>query len=688
MVDKNSVLSQLQEGALFIKFNADGTRGERYFYLCPKLNAIRYTGSKKLLQNSEVEYLIKDCVEVRSGFKTDTWFKMLRNGKVREQQEGLSLSILHSRGRKSLDLLASDSETRNIWIEGIQYLLQDRNGESYRRITDKWVENLFGEADLNRNGLLCKREVHLLLERMNVRLCADDVEQYFEQTVLRKAKRREQLNVDEFINFYKLLTYRPELNHIIHKYNGTEDICNCNAYATISQLSHTFSYVDPSFKHNTLPRKIVNGPPAQCQASNYLTVEELREFMQDEQQEQYSVEQIQELIHKFDPSIEGKKCMEMGVDGLREMLLSDVNELMNPVHKHTVYQDMTRPLTEYWINASHNTYLCANQVLGESSAEMYVRALKHGCKSVELDVHDGQDGKPVVRHGYTLVKDIYLDEILILIREYAFFLSPFVFFKKYPLFLNIENHCSLRQQIIIAKLLYDTFGNSIYLGSNSKSTIWPSPEQLKGQIIIRVYFSIFDKCICSDLAKFIYCENVTFKGFGHSKGYNYNQSSSLSETRATSLIEDQPLDFIKYNQRLLTRVYPASFRQNSSNVNAIEFWNVGAHMVALNFQTNDLSMSLNQGKFSTNGRCGYVLKPDILRQGLNPLWHHNMNFTVCIPELCLIRFTVKDETELLGQYCIPFLSIQQGYRHIRLLNRYNEPTSGTLFVKVKIINTE
>ena len=41
--------------------------------------------------------------------------------------------------------------------------------------------------------------------------------------------------------------------------------------------------------------------------------------------------------------------------GLREMLLSDENQLMKPEHRDTVYQDMTKPLTCYWINSSHNT---------------------------------------------------------------------------------------------------------------------------------------------------------------------------------------------------------------------------------------------------------------------------------------------------------------------------------------------
>lgn len=36
------------------------------------------------------------------------------------------------------------------------------------------------------------------------------------------------------------------------------------------------------------------------------------------------------------------------------------------------------------------------------------------------------------------------------------------------------------------------------------------------------------------------------------------------------------------------------------------FWNAGCQMVALNFQTPDLAMQLNQGKFEYNGNCGYV----------------------------------------------------------------------------------
>jgi len=44
------------------------------------------------------------------------------------------------------------------------------------------------------------------------------------------------------------------------------------------------------------------------------------------------------------------------------------------------------------------------------------------------------------------------------------------------------------------------------------------------------------------------------------------------------------------------------------------FWNAGCQMVALNFQTPDVCMQLNQGKFEYNAQCGYLLKPDFMRR--------------------------------------------------------------------------
>lgn len=44
----------------------------------------------------------------------------------------------------------------------------------------------------------------------------------------------------------------------------------------------------------------------------------------------------------------------------------------------------------------------------------------------------------------------------------------------------------------------------------------------------------------------------------------------------------------------------------------MDYWVFGFQIVALNFQTKDTAMDLNEALFADNGGCGYVLKPNIL----------------------------------------------------------------------------
>lgn len=69
-------------------------------------------------------------------------------------------------------------------------------------------------------------------------------------------------------------------------------------------------------------------------------------------------------------------------------------------------------------------------------------------------------------------------------------------------------------------------------------------------------------------------------------------------------------EVIKFNSTNLMRVYPKGTRINSYNLNPVIFWNLGAHVCALNWQTFDASMQLNEALFA--GSDGYVLKPSYL----------------------------------------------------------------------------
>ncbi|CAF2531098.1 unnamed protein product [Rotaria sp. Silwood2] len=357
-------------------------------------------------------------------------------------------------------------------------------------------------------------------------------------------------------------------------------------------------------------------------------------------------------------------------------MLSQDFELMKPWCALQPYQDMTRPLTNYFISTSHNTYLFNSQVMGDSNREAYNRVLRAGCRAVELDCYDGENGQPIVKHAYTL---------------------------------------------IVQKRLGDLF---------------------------------------------VYLQNVPFREYEYAKAnYVCYHSPNVAENHFGRAVRDEPACVVQQTAKTLCRLYPSGIRQDSSNPDPILPWNFGVQMVALNFQKYDKIMALCHGKFSDNGGCGYVLKPNYLidasrakfnpfdhqtkpsdfsenvfeqpqtliitimsaqflprssskandvpdpyvevsthgipcdqqaqrtcvvhNNGLNPIWKETFRFHIDFPQICLVLFTVYDHDVLskndrLAYFCLPMKTMQTGFRHMRLRSKDNGLTDSTLFVHVEI----
>nr|XP_057913827.1 1-phosphatidylinositol 4,5-bisphosphate phosphodiesterase beta-1 isoform X2 [Doryrhamphus excisus] len=447
----------------------------------------------------------------------------------------------------------------------------------------------------------------------------------------------------------------------------------------------------------------------------YLTVEQMTEFINNKQRDPrlneilyppLKPEQVQLLVDKYEPSATLAQNGHISVEGFARYLNGEENSIIPP-EKLDQSEDMTFPLSHYFINSSHNTYLTAGQLAGNSSVEMYKQVLLSGCRCIELDCWKGRttEEEPVITHGFTMTTEVSFKEVIEAIAECAFKTSPF------PIILSFENHVdSPKQQAKMAEYCRSIFGDALLTEPLEKYPLesgvpLPSPMELMGKILVKnkkkhhKASSTKKKLAeqvsntCSDSSSMcepsspsagstkedmtdssqpaegaelslrpqgrksigeveaesedededdddckkgsmdegtagseafateemsnlvIYIQPVKFNSFEASKKISRSyQMSSFVETKALEQLTKSPVEFVEYNKLQLSRIYPKGTRVDSSNYNPQLFWNAGCQLVALNFQTIDLSMQLNLGMYEYNGKSGFRLKPEFMRR--------------------------------------------------------------------------
>lgn len=92
--------------------------------------------------------------------------------------------------------------------------------------------------------------------------------------------------------------------------------------------------------------------------------------------------ELSTLFTKYSTNHDDATTSCMTVESFNTFLLSPDNCAFSDQHS-TTWHDMTRPLSEYYVSSSHNTYLVGHQLVGDSTIEGYIRALLHSCRSVE-----------------------------------------------------------------------------------------------------------------------------------------------------------------------------------------------------------------------------------------------------------------------------------------------------------------
>uniref|UniRef100_A0A672QEW2 Phosphoinositide phospholipase C n=1 Tax=Sinocyclocheilus grahami TaxID=75366 RepID=A0A672QEW2_SINGR len=389
----------------------------------------------------------------------------------------------------------------------------------------------------------------------------------------------------------------------------------------------------------------------------FLSLDQLMDFINRKQRDSRLNEvlypplkrdQVHQLMERYETNASQLERDQISLMGFAKYLGGEENSVVPP-ERLDLIDDMNQPLSHYFINSSHNTYLTVGQLTGMSSVEMYRQVLLTGCRCIELDCWKGRppEEEPIITHGFTMTTEISFKEVIEAIAESAFKTSP------YPLILSFENHVdSAKQQAKMAEYCRTMFGDALLIEPLEKYPLdpgqqLPSPQELMGKILIKnkkkhhhrasnggsirrkdgtdeqssplngVYGTAYSEVNATEEMSTLvnYIEPVKFKSFeAASKRNKYFEMSSFVETKGMDTLKNSPMEFVEYNKKQLSRIYPKGTRVDSSNYMPQLFWNVGCQMVALNFQTLDLPMQLNMGVFEYNCHCGYLLKPEFMRR--------------------------------------------------------------------------
>ena len=245
--------------------------------------------------------------------------------------------------------------------------------------------------------------------------------------------------------------------------------------------------------------------------------------------------------------------------------------------------------------------------------------------------------EPRVLHGYTLTQSVPFREVCQRIAESAFSVT------KLPLIVSLEVHANLDQQQTMVQIMKETWkGHLIDASSLSDRGLesLPSVEAVKEKILIKVKWTPDSQTgesndpsekatsvngqfpgqtsttqkkaskILHDLSQLgVYTRAYTFKQWDQPEASIPTHVFSLSEGKVRAMHGDPshgPALF-NHNRDFLMRVFPKGTRIRSSNVDPTFHWRQGAQMVALNWQSVDKGMMLNEGMFADQE--GWVLKP-------------------------------------------------------------------------------
>ena len=412
-------------------------------------------------KNKNIEYYLLSDIERFSFDKNSKNIKNVFHSKKNKIKENCFIQIYIN--KKIFDFVFDNKENLKRFVNGIIYHFENKENEIKNNNIENNFDEIWRKYDINFDKKLSKNEFHQLAKEFGIK----DKELGKE---IDKDGNNE-YSYEEVVEYLKTFTNGKNYADVFNKF-ATNTSNEGNKVMNFENLIAFFKEIE---------KEIINEKD-----SMKLIIKFKRNINNEEKKTlEKKVDDLKEInqfeFNKIFDSIKNNNNNLIPFMKLREfsnMINSDLLLLYNKEILSTPV-DLNRPLCDYLINSTHNTYISGHQLVGKSNVEMYGFAMLEGYRLVELDCYDGKGDEVVITHGYTLVNKLKLDDILKELKNTAFVNNDL------PVILSIENHCDKDHQETMAKKCQEILVDIYVFPSDNLPEFLPTLGDLKKKFILK-----------------------------------------------------------------------------------------------------------------------------------------------------------------------------------------------------------
>ncbi|KAJ8272876.1 hypothetical protein GJAV_G00094470 [Gymnothorax javanicus] len=740
-MEGDSDLQFLQTGGDLLKVRSSNWKKTRFYKLQEDCKTMWHESHKTL--RPKQTFSIDDIEAVRLGRQTEGLQKY-----TEDQVESRCFSIIFKGRRKNLDLIASSEDEAKQWVSSLEKLMDNMRNLNRQQKTEHWIYNCMRKADKNSDSKMSQKELKHFLHQVNIEVDDDYAEMLFEKCDHSKSGHLEGPEIEKF---YKLLTAREEIDVIYGQYATTNgQMSSTDLLNFLLKEQREAASVDDALK--LIEKYEVDDSAKEKQHMTqdgflmYLHHEEGLLF--NPAHKAVYQDMTQPLNHYFISSshntylmadqLKGPSSTEAYIKALMKSCRCVELDCWDgsdgePViyHGHTLtskilFKDVIKAIKEYAFKTSEypviislENHCCVEQqklmaehmtsILGSalltaplgddmptnfpSPEDLKGRFIIKGKRLNKLDAfynpedmveddsvseddeaaegEEDEEKEPEKKHKLKLAKE--LSDLVIYCKSVHFngfedatdnlAFYEMSSFKEGKAVKLAEESANAYIQHNVSKL------SRIYpAGSRADSSNYnPVPLWNAGCQIVALNFQTPSKELDLNQGRFL-PNNLS--------GYILKPSFLRDPTT-----EFDPVTITKgvWLQHKILHVMVISAQQlpklNKKKKSIVDpLVKVQIHGVEVDTAARETA--------------------HISNNGFNPMWNVQFQFDVYVPELAMVRFVVEDHdttshNDLIGQYTVPFTSLQNGYRHVPLLSKNGDvlPSAG-LFVHLMAVDAE